>query len=265
MEVAPRSAGDRRWRIHVWCLLRPLPGSRVLAQVPSLRRALPRSTQVTPPRRKAPDHRKSRRLSTRCDRYIGSSAATTSLPRREQVSDVSGRGHKVSPALSGRRPAAIRSAAFVMCPAVRGKYAAKFTARTRPRLPRSSGVPEVRRSASGPLAHGRLTRPGRPPRRRRPGRPAPRESPSSLALSWGFLLSSVRRSVPRGRRSGRPPRRWRWAPRQCSGRGPWCEDGPALYGHIFGRLAAHTALDHLNFKENDPSRSWETSSSLKFR
>jgi hypothetical protein len=39
----------------------------------------------------------------------------------------------------------------------------------------------------------------------------------------------------------------------------------ALYGHIIGRLAAHAALDHLNFKEDDPSRSWEASSSLKFR
>jgi hypothetical protein len=39
----------------------------------------------------------------------------------------------------------------------------------------------------------------------------------------------------------------------------------ALYGHIFGYLAAHTALDHLNFKEDEASHEWEGSSSLKFR
>ena len=30
------------------------------------------------------------------------------------------------------------------------------------------------------------------------------------------------------------------------------------------RIRASLALDHLNFKEDDPSRSWEASSSLKF-
>jgi hypothetical protein len=39
----------------------------------------------------------------------------------------------------------------------------------------------------------------------------------------------------------------------------------ALYGHIFGRLVAHAALDHLNFKEDEASHEREGSSSLKFR
>jgi hypothetical protein len=39
----------------------------------------------------------------------------------------------------------------------------------------------------------------------------------------------------------------------------------ALYSHIFGRLAAHTTLDHLNFKEDEVSHEREGSSSLKFR
>jgi hypothetical protein len=39
----------------------------------------------------------------------------------------------------------------------------------------------------------------------------------------------------------------------------------ALYGHIFGSLATHTALDHLNFKEDEASHKREGSSSLKFR
>jgi hypothetical protein len=39
----------------------------------------------------------------------------------------------------------------------------------------------------------------------------------------------------------------------------------ALYGRIFGHLAAHAALDHLNFKEDEASHKREGSSSLKFR
>jgi hypothetical protein len=39
----------------------------------------------------------------------------------------------------------------------------------------------------------------------------------------------------------------------------------ASYGHIFGRIAAPAALDHLNFKEDEASHEWEGSSSLKFR
>jgi hypothetical protein len=38
----------------------------------------------------------------------------------------------------------------------------------------------------------------------------------------------------------------------------------ALYDHIFGRLAARAALDHVNFKEDEASHEWEGSSSLKF-
>jgi hypothetical protein len=45
---------------------------------------------------------------------------------------------------------------------------------------------------------------------------------------------------------------------------PFAPERPAeaLYGHIFGRLAAHTALDHLNFKESEVSHEREGSSSL---
>jgi hypothetical protein len=32
-----------------------------------------------------------------------------------------------------------------------------------------------------------------------------------------------------------------------------------------GRIRASLRLDHLNFKEDDPSHSWEASSSLKVR
>src|SRR5882757_7720644 len=37
----------------------------------------------------------------------------------------------------------------------------------------------------------------------------------------------------------------------------------ALYGHIFGRVAAHTALDHLNFKEDEASHEREGSTVRK--
>jgi hypothetical protein len=36
----------------------------------------------------------------------------------------------------------------------------------------------------------------------------------------------------------------------------------ALYGHIFGGLATHAHLDHLNFKEDEASHEREASSSL---